>query len=111
METLNNINKENEKQIETTNRLLLDMVQNQKVSTKNLVKTFITTIICYTIILVTMIVGFFIYESQFEVINDDYETINQEQEANSDNGGDAIGIINNNGDWNYGIGKTGSNDN
>ena len=111
METLNNINSENEKQIETTNRLLLDMVQNQKLSTQNLVKTFITTIICYTIILVTMIVGFFIYESQFEVIESGYETMNQEQEANSDNGGDAIGIINNNGDWSYGNGKANGNDN
>ena len=111
METLNNINKENEKQIETTNRLLLDMVHNQKISTQNLVKTFITTIICYTIILVTMIVGFFIYESQFEVIESGYETMSQEQESNSDNGGDAIGIINNNGDWSYGNSKASGNDN
>lgn len=108
METLNNINSENEKQIETTNRLLLDMVQNQKLSTQNLVKTFITTIICYTIILVTMIVGFFIYESQFEVIESGYETITQKQEAVTDNGGNATV---NGGDLNYGESKSGSNNN
>ena len=108
METLNNIISENEKQIETTNRLLLDMVQNQKLSTQNLVKTVITTIICYTIILVTMIVGFFIYESQFEVIESGYET-ETKQETNSEGNGDAIGIINNSGDWSYGESKSDNN--
>ena len=103
METLNNINKENEKQIETTNRLLLDMVQNQKVSTKNLVKTFITTIICYTIILITMVVGFFIYEIQFEVVDENYD-YSIEQQSESDNNG--IAIVNNGGDVNYGEGKS-----
>lgn len=97
METLNKENKRNDEQLEVTNKLLLDMVKNQKSSTSNLVKVFITTIICYTILLITMVVGYFVYESQFEVTEWETQVI-QEQEAETDDGGNATV---NGGDINY----------
>lgn len=53
-------------QEEATNRLLLDMVKNQKEYIRRMLKIFIITLVCYTLILISMIVGFFVYESQFE---------------------------------------------
>ena len=46
-------------QEEATNRLLLDMVKNQREYISRLFKTFIITLVCYTLILVSMIIGFF----------------------------------------------------
>lgn len=54
--------------MEITNKLLLEMVKNQKASNKNLTKVFISTIIGYTVILIAMVTGFFIYESQYETV-------------------------------------------
>ena len=53
-------------QEEATNRLLLDMVKNQKEYINGIFKVLIITLVCYTLILISMIVGFFVYESQFE---------------------------------------------
>lgn len=89
----------NESQMDSTNRLLLEMVRNQKQNAKNLIKVFVTTIICYTALLLGMVAGFFIYESQFETIEGETEYAVR-QEAVSDNGGNAI--VNNGGDVNYG---------
>lgn len=80
--------------MEATNKLLLEMVQNQKASNANLVKMFLTVIICYTVLLLSMIIGFYIYESQFET----FQTVTS-QEADTA-GGDAI--INGSGEINYG---------
>lgn len=80
--------------MEATNKLLLEMVQNQKTSNANLVKMFLTVIICYTVLLLSMIIGFYIYESQFET----FQTVTS-QEADTA-GGDAI--INGSGEINYG---------
>lgn len=92
------IQKENEMELNTnmevTNKLLLEMVKNQKINSTNLVKIFIITIICYTVLLLSMVVGFFYYESQFET----FQTVTT-QEADT-NGGNAI--INSGGDVNYG---------
>ena len=52
---------------ELTNKLLMDLVKNQKANNKNLTKTFIAVVIGYTLILMTLIIGFFVYESQFEI--------------------------------------------
>ena len=62
------------------NELLLEMVKNQKSNTKNIVRVFIITIICYTILLISMVAGFFWYESQFEVYEEIVveETVTQE---------------------------------
>ena len=56
-----------DEQLEATNVLLLDMVKNQKEGFKRMFKVFITTIVCMTLLLITMVIGFFWYESQFEV--------------------------------------------
>lgn len=77
-----------------TNRLLLDMLQNQKLNIKSLVRVFVMVIICYTILLLSMVVGFFIYESQFETL----QTVTT-QEADT-MGGNAI--INGSGEMYYG---------
>ena len=59
--------KEVEEKETTMNELLLQVIKNQKQTNKAIIKTFIAVVICYTIILVSMIVGFFWYESQFEI--------------------------------------------
>ena len=79
------INKEVNDNSEVVNRLLLDMNKSLKDGTKNLVKVFIITIICYTILLVAMVVGFFVYESQFEVVDGEYE-YSYEQQVDGDSG-------------------------
>lgn len=73
-------NEERFEQIEATNKLLLDMVKNQKENANNNFKIFIVTIICYTLILISMVIGFFVYESQFEVTDEiiTTETVTQE---------------------------------
>lgn len=98
------VNKENNSVMDSTNKLLIEMVKNQKENTKNLIKVFIATIICYTILLIAMVVGFFIYESQFEVVETQWDS-SISQEAISDGSGNAI--VNNGGDVNYGESKSG----
>lgn len=71
---------------EATNKLLLEMVKNQKSANKNLTKVFISAIIGYTLLLIAMVVGFFVYESQFETaeeIKTDTE-ISVDQEASGE---------------------------
>ena len=72
--------------MEITNKLLLEMVKNQKASNKNLTKVFVSTIIGYTVLVLAMIIGFFVYESQYEI--NDYATETEkysiEQEASGD---------------------------
>lgn len=78
--------KETLEQLQATNKLLLKMVKNQKDNVKSIIRVFVITVICYTALLISMVVGFFVYESQFEIVDefttttDSYntETINQE---------------------------------
>ncbi len=79
--------------MEATNKLLLEMVQNQKENNENLIKVLKITIICFTLLFITLVTGFFVYESQFETL----QTVTT-QEADT-NGGNAII---NGGDFNYG---------
>ena len=68
-------------QVELTNKLLLDMVKNQKKNMCSMYRVFVVAICCLTVIIVSMIIGFFVYESQFEVadtITTTTETITQE---------------------------------
>lgn len=66
-------------QVQALNKLLLEMNKNQKESNSSLIKTFITTVICFTVLLISMVFGFFWYESQFEVTEKVVtETITQE---------------------------------
>ena len=71
--------------LEATNKLLLDMVKNQRSALKSLTKIFIITLSCYTFLVIAMVVGFFIYESQFDVVQGQYETYEYNQEAEGEN--------------------------
>lgn len=52
-------------QFESANELLLEMVRNQKDNMRNTIKIYVITVVCYTLILITLIIGFLFYESQF----------------------------------------------
>lgn len=104
---MDHLEKQNVEQTQAANKLLLEMVKNQRDNTKNIVRLFIITVVCYTAILIAMIVGFFWYESQFvyteeivteevitqEVSGDDAEINNVEgnlykdEAIHNDNGG------------------------
>lgn len=98
----NKINQSLNNNMEATNKLLLEMVQNQKESNENLIKVLKVTIICFTFLIISLVVGFFIYESQFETL----QTVTT-QEADT-KGGNAI--INTGGDINYGSGENNNSD-
>ena len=83
---------------EAMNKLLIDMVQNQKESNRNLTKSFMSTTICLTIIIAIMIVAFFVYEGQFDVVDTGY-SYEYDQEAEAGDNGTAI--VNGNGDIRY----------
>lgn len=93
----NKINQGLNNNMEATNKLLLEMVQNQKESNENLIKVLKVTIICFTFLIIALVTGFFVYESQFETL----QTVTT-QEADTQ-GGNAI--INTGGDVNYGSGE------
>lgn len=94
-------------QLQATNKLLLEMVKNQKVNARNVIKVFIVTIGCYTAILLTIIICFFVYEGQYETIDSNYD-YSVEQSAETDDGGSAI--VNNGGELNYGESKSDNSD-
>jgi len=94
--------KELNENLEATNRLLLDMVQNQKGANNNLAKIIITISICFCTIIIAMVIGFFYYESNFEIIEGQAES-EVSQEAENFGSGDIM--INNGGDLEYGKSK------
>lgn len=66
-------------QIQALNTVLLEMNKSQREANKALIRSFIITIVCMTTLLVSMIIGFFWYESQFQVTEKVVtETITQE---------------------------------
>lgn len=78
------------KQEKLTNELLVDMIKNQKNNMSNLFKAFIITICCYTCILIAMIIGFFVYESQYET----FDTVNTEKTVTQEVSGEDSTINN-----------------
>lgn len=96
---MNHVEGQNFEQVQATNKLLLEMVKNQRDNTKNITRLFIITVVCYTVLLISMIAGFFWYESQFvyteevvteevitqEVSGDDAEINNVEGNMYNDN--------------------------
>ena len=61
------------------NKLLIELVKNQRATAKSTITAFIITVICYTALLIAMIGGFFWYEIRFEVTEQTViETITQE---------------------------------
>lgn len=72
-------------QTQAMNKLLLEIVKTQKSNTKSLIKVFIATIICYTVLLLSLILGFFWYESQFETSEKTIEEKTITQEVSGEN--------------------------
>ena len=52
------------KQSQAMNQLLLEMTKSQKESNKATVRILIVSIVCYTMLLITLIIGFLWYESK-----------------------------------------------
>lgn len=79
--------KENEQleQSQAVNAMLLEMVRNQRGNNKCVLKVFVITIICYTVLLVTMVVGFFAHESQLEVTEQIVTETTTTQEVSGEN--------------------------
>ena len=96
---MNEIKMENEQNIELTNKLLIEMIKNQKQNTNNMIKMFIVTVVSMTIIILGTVIGFLVYESQFETISSDYQ-YEVEQDAETDGDGNAINNFG--GDFTYG---------
>lgn len=67
-------------QSQAMNQLLLEMTKSQKENQKALIRILIVSMTCYTILLMTLIIGFFWYESQFEYVQEEVteETLTQE---------------------------------
>ena len=72
-------------QSQAMNQLLLELTKVQKNNTKSIIGVFIATIICYTMLLITMMIGFFWYESQFEVTEEVVTTETITQEVSGEN--------------------------
>ena len=71
-------------QSQAVNALLLEMIRNQKNNTRNVIRIFVVTITCYTLLLITMLIGFFVYESQFEVTKQITTTTTTTQEVSGE---------------------------
>lgn len=76
--------KETFEQLQATNKLLLKMVKTQRESYRNTTKAYIITITCYTLLMISMVIGFIVYESQFDT---EYvkETVTQEVSGENSN--------------------------
>lgn len=72
-------------QSQAVNALLLEMARNQKNNIHNIIRVFVVTIICYTLLLITMVIGFFAYESQFEVTEQIVTETTTTQEVSGEN--------------------------
>jgi hypothetical protein len=70
--------------------LLVDLIQTQKKNYKAFVKVFVITISLYTLLLIFMVCGFYLYESQFDYAESYTLTEDIDQDVEGDNA-----IINN----------------
>ena len=68
------------KQVEAVNKLLIDHTKAQTLIIRQLKNTIIAVCICFTAIIVSMIAGFFWYESQFETTESTVTTMETEGE-------------------------------
>ena len=69
---------EGNEQSEALNRLMLEMVRNQRANNTQVIKMFTITVIAFTALLISMVVGFFWYEDQFEWVDSATTTITHE---------------------------------
>ena len=81
------MDRENEQleQSQAVNALLLEMVRNQRDNNKYVLRVFVITTICYTALLIAMVIGFFVYESQFEVTEQVVTETTTTQEVSGEN--------------------------
>ena len=77
--------KDQVEQAQAMNELLLEMVKGQREVNKKNLKVFIATIVCYTLLLISMVVGFFVYESQFETAYTTETVTTTTQEVSGEN--------------------------
>lgn len=84
---MNELEQKTFENLETTNKLLLKMVDNQKQNFNKMVKNYTRIILGLIALLISMVVGFFIYESQFEIVDTvtTEETVTYEQEVSGEN--------------------------
>lgn len=54
--------------LKATNGVLLDTAKNQEVLICHFRRMLVTVVICFTIVICSMVAGFFYYESQFETV-------------------------------------------
>lgn len=92
-------------QAKALNEVLIQMVHNQKEAMKNLIRVFVVTIVCYTLILISGIAGFFWYESQFEVTSETVTTVTETYEIDQETSGENSTINNVQGEQNIYEGK------
>lgn len=85
----NEIDRSTLEQSHVMNRLLVEMVKNQRQNMQTVLKMFAAVVICYTFLLIVMIVSFFVREMQFETKTLTTETITTEttttQEVSGEN--------------------------
>lgn len=78
---MNQKDEENNKQLHAVNELLRDYSKAQAETIKQLKIALIVVSVCFSLIICTMVAGFFWYESQFEVT----ETTTTTMEAEGEN--------------------------
>ena len=76
----NSVYEENIKQVEAVNKLLVDYTKGQAAIIKQLKNALVIVSICFSIIIVAMISGFFWYESQFDTTETTVTTMETEGE-------------------------------
>ena len=81
-----------EEKLELTNKLLLEMVKNQKENFAKATRAYIATICGLVLLMIAMVIGFFWYESQFEIT----DTLTTEKTITQEVSGDDSDIVNGN---------------
>jgi hypothetical protein len=69
----------------STNELLIDICKNQREMLRNMKNICIAVIISFCLIICTMVIGFFYYESQFDYAETVTTTTETEMETSGEN--------------------------
>lgn len=97
---------ENNKQLQAVNELLRDYSKAQSETIKQLKTALIVVSICFSLIICSMVAGFFWYESQFEVTETTTTTMETEGEnanINSVTNGDMYNDTSTHNDYRKGV--------
>lgn len=71
-------NDEPVEQVQALNGLLVEMARTQKANIRSLIRIYVITVICFTVLIISGFIGFLWYESQFQYTPTTTETITQE---------------------------------